>query len=113
MVDARQVIVNAIVYVNRTGCAWRCLPNDFPPWRHIAVDATGLVLAVVIITASVQDRDADRPCCGTCPAAAPAATSGGPKATRSWSAGHGRPDNPAPRHPEAVTTKSTIHLDAS
>jgi transposase len=51
MVHARRVIVNAIVYVNRTGCAWRYLPNDLPPWRHIAVDATGLVLAVVIITA--------------------------------------------------------------
>jgi len=30
------------------------------------------VLAVVITAASVQDRDAARPCCGTCPAAAPA-----------------------------------------
>ena len=29
--------------------------------RHIAVDATGLVLAVVITAANVQDRDAARP----------------------------------------------------
>ena len=29
--------------------------------RHIAVDATGLLLAVVITAASVQDRDAARP----------------------------------------------------
>jgi putative transposase len=29
------VIVNAIVYVNRTGCAWRYLANDFPPWRTV------------------------------------------------------------------------------
>jgi len=29
--------------------------------RHIAVDAAGLVLAVVITAASVQDRDAARP----------------------------------------------------
>ena len=29
--------------------------------RHIAVDATGLVLAVMITAASVQDRDAARP----------------------------------------------------
>jgi transposase len=35
MVHARRVIVNAIVYVNRTGCAWRHLPNDFPPWRTV------------------------------------------------------------------------------
>jgi transposase len=35
MVHARRVIVNAIVYVNRTGCAWRYLPNNFPPWRTV------------------------------------------------------------------------------
>jgi len=131
LVHARRVIVNAILYVNRTGCAWRYLPKDFPPWRtvygyfaawrdngtlarlhdqlraqariaagrdprptaavidsqsvraadtvpkasrgwdnakkvngrkrHIAVDTAGLVLAVVITAASVQDRDAARP----------------------------------------------------
>ena len=130
-VHARRVIVNAILYVNRTGCAWRYLPKDFPPWRtvygyfaawrdngvlqqlhdrlrdqariaagrdprptaavidsqsvraadtvpkasrgwdnakkvngrkrHIAVDTAGLVLAVVVTAASVQDRDAARP----------------------------------------------------
>jgi len=130
-VHERRVIVNAILYVNRTGCAWRYLPKDFPPWRtvygyfaawrdtgvlqqvhdrlrdlvrtaggrdpqptaavidsqsvraadtvprasrgwgnakkvngrkrHIAVDTAGLVLAVVVTAASVQDRDAARP----------------------------------------------------
>jgi putative transposase len=25
-------IVNAILSVVRTGCAWRCVPNDVPPW---------------------------------------------------------------------------------
>jgi transposase len=124
-------IVEAILYLDRTGCAWRYLPGDFPPWqtvygyfaawrddgtlarlhdtlraqvraaagrnpeptaavidsqsvraadtvpkatrgwdnakkvngrkRHIAVDATGLLLAVVITAASVQDRDGARP----------------------------------------------------
>jgi transposase len=29
------VVVNAIVHVNRTGCAWRYLPNDLPPWRTV------------------------------------------------------------------------------
>jgi putative transposase len=126
-----RTIVEAILYVDRTGCAWRYLPSDFPPWqtvygyfaawrddgtltrlhdtlrelvrtaagrhpqpsaavidsqsvraadtvpkasrgwdnakkvngrkRHIAVDTTGLLLAVVITAASVQDRDAARP----------------------------------------------------
>jgi transposase len=124
-------IIEAILYVDRTGCAWRYLPADFPPWRTvygyfaawrddgtlarlhdvlraqvraaagrdveptaavidsqsvraadtvpqasrdwdsakkvngrkrpIAVDAMGLMLAVVITAASVQDRDAARP----------------------------------------------------
>ena len=124
-------IIEAILYLDRAGCAWRYLPSDFPPWptvygyfatwrddgtlarlhdalrarvraaagrdgeptaaiidsqsvraadtvprasrgwdnakkvngrkRHIAVDAMGLLLAVVITAASVQDRDAARP----------------------------------------------------
>lgn len=28
----RREIVNAIFYVARTGCAWRLLPHDLPPW---------------------------------------------------------------------------------
>ena len=126
-----RAIVDAILYLDRAGCAWRYLPDSFPPWptvygyfaawrddgtlarlhdalraqvraaagrdpeptaavidsqsvraadtvprasrgwdnakkvngrkRHIAVDAMGLLLAVVITAASVQDRDAARP----------------------------------------------------
>ena len=29
------VIVNAILYVNRTGCQWRMLPLNFPPWQTV------------------------------------------------------------------------------
>ena len=118
-------IVNAFMYVARTGCQWRALPHDFPPWksvfgyftrwrkagivdaihdalrdhlrtadgrsisptlgivdsqsvkttevaesrgfdagkkvkgrkRHIMVDTLGLLMAVVVTTANVQDRD--------------------------------------------------------
>ena len=28
-------IVEAILYVDRTGCAWRYLPADFPPWQTV------------------------------------------------------------------------------
>ena len=28
-------IVNAILYVTRTGCQWRMLPRDFPPWPTV------------------------------------------------------------------------------
>jgi transposase len=31
----RREIVNAIFYVLRTGCAWRMLPHDFPPWQTV------------------------------------------------------------------------------
>ncbi len=123
--DLRE-IVNAILYIVKTGCQWRMLPGDFAPWksvyyyfsvwkkteifemlheslvekvrvkegrkeeptvgiidaqsvkntlvrsenkgidagkkikgikRHIIVDTLGLILAVVIQSASVQDRD--------------------------------------------------------
>ncbi len=32
--DLREV-VNAILYVNRTGCAWEYLPHDFPPFKTV------------------------------------------------------------------------------
>jgi putative transposase len=121
----KREIVNAILYVLRTGCAWRFVPNDLPPWgivyhyfwrwqkdgtwkrindvlrgdlrvlagrnrqpsagiidsqsvkttdrggdhgfdsakkvngrkRHILVDTLGLLLAVVVTAANVQERD--------------------------------------------------------
>lgn len=121
----RRWVLNAIFYVVRTGCQWRQLPQDFPPWktvytvfwrcrrsgawkrihdalrelerkrqgkhatptvaivdsqsirtaeggedrgydagkkitgrkRHLAVDTLGLVLAVVVHTADLQDHD--------------------------------------------------------
>ena len=31
----RRAIVNAILYVNRTGCQWRALPHDFPKWKSV------------------------------------------------------------------------------
>ncbi len=32
--DMRQVI-NAIFYVTRTGCPWRYLPREYPPWQTV------------------------------------------------------------------------------
>lgn len=130
-VPSRRVIVDAIMYLVRTGCAWRYLPAQYPPWqtvygyfaawradgtldrlhdalreqvraaagrnpqpsaavidsqpvraadtvpgdsrgwdngkkvngrkRPIAVDTLGLLLAMVVTPASVQDRDGARP----------------------------------------------------
>ena len=33
-VELREVI-NALRYMVRSGCAWRCLPHDFPPWPTV------------------------------------------------------------------------------
>ncbi|MER5806565.1 IS5 family transposase [Streptomyces mirabilis] len=32
--DLRE-IMNAILYVDRTGCQWAYLPHDFPPWQSV------------------------------------------------------------------------------
>jgi len=32
--DLREV-VNAVLYLVRTGCQWRMLPHEFPPWRTV------------------------------------------------------------------------------
>jgi putative transposase len=34
-VDIRRVI-DAILYINRTGCQWRLLPHDFPKWKLVS-----------------------------------------------------------------------------
>jgi len=31
----RREIVNAILYVLRTGCQWRALPHDLPAWKTV------------------------------------------------------------------------------
>ena len=31
----RRTIVNAIFYITRSGCQWRMLPKDFPPWEVV------------------------------------------------------------------------------
>lgn len=31
----RREILNAIFYILRTGCQWRNLPHDFPPWQTV------------------------------------------------------------------------------
>ncbi|WP_346280390.1 IS5 family transposase, partial [Pseudonocardia sp.] len=32
---ARRAVLDAILYVVRTGCSWRQLPADFPPWQTV------------------------------------------------------------------------------
>jgi len=140
----RREVVNAILYVLRTGCSWRQLPKDHPPWatvywhfarwrkdgsldglhdalrdqvrrtegrseqptaaiidaqsvkgaatvgalsrgfdagkkvngrkRHVVVDTIGLLLLVMVTTASVQDRDGAHPVLAAMSTAFPAVT---------------------------------------
>lgn len=30
-----RIVINALRYVVRSGCEWRLLPNDFPPWQTV------------------------------------------------------------------------------
>jgi len=34
-VHNRREILNALFYVLRTGCQWRSLPHDLPPWKSV------------------------------------------------------------------------------
>ncbi len=31
----RRMVLEAIVYVMQTGCGWRGLPDQFPPWQTV------------------------------------------------------------------------------
>ncbi|GFY79985.1 IS5 family transposase [Trichonephila inaurata madagascariensis] len=72
-----RTIINAIRYMMRTGCQWRQLPKDFPPWKTVyscnsrlkksgiwqeihdflVKKYCGLVIAAEVHSASIQDRD--------------------------------------------------------
>ncbi len=34
-IHALREVLNAVFYVLRSGCAWRLLPHDFPPWKTV------------------------------------------------------------------------------
>jgi putative transposase len=34
-IHARREMINALLYIVRTGCAWRMLPHDLPPWEAV------------------------------------------------------------------------------
>ena len=174
-VHSRRRVVDAILYVDRTGCAWRQLPHDFPPWatvfwyfkrwredgvvdrihdalrdrvrdasragpawprpacvdaqsvkgadtvgaavrgfdagkkvngrkRHVVVDTMGLLLAVVITSASVQDRDGARTVLDRLKMAMPVAVAAvGRRRLRRQTGRLGRPGCPHHRRDRAQT----------
>ena len=68
----RREIVNAILYVVRSGCPWRYLPTDLPPWQTVywyfvrweEAGVTERLLARLRITARVQQGRAPEPSAG-------------------------------------------------
>jgi putative transposase len=34
-IHASRTILNAVFYVLKSGCPWRLLPKDFPPWKRV------------------------------------------------------------------------------
>ena len=34
-IHARREMINALLYLVRTGCQWRMLPHDLPPWEAV------------------------------------------------------------------------------
>lgn len=32
---SKRLLVNAVLYLTQTGCQWRQLPIDFPPWPTV------------------------------------------------------------------------------
>ncbi|MDV6344147.1 transposase [Nitrosomonas sp. Is37] len=32
---SKRIIVNAILYISKTGAQWRMLPMNFPPWKTV------------------------------------------------------------------------------
>jgi transposase len=68
----RRAIVDAILYVVRTGCAWRQLPVDFPPWQTVywyfnrweEAKATEKILPVVRAQLRLQEGRNPEPSAG-------------------------------------------------
>ena len=67
-VHSRREMLNALLYIARTGCQWRMLPHDLPPWEAVYAFLRRLVernlLEKINDTLRVQirveeDREAD------------------------------------------------------
>src|SRR5882757_2715390 len=60
---AMRTIVDAIVYMVRTGCQWRLIPNDFPPfttvqyWFYGWRDSGFLDQALSVLSMAAREQD--------------------------------------------------------
>src|SRR3982074_2625499 len=59
-VHARRELVNAILYVLRSGCPWRLVPHDLPAWRPVSWSfrrsRDGGIWAQVLVALRMQVR---------------------------------------------------------
>ncbi|MBQ0906754.1 IS5 family transposase [Micromonospora sp. U21] len=68
----RREVVNAILYVVRSGCPWRYLPADLPPWQTVywyftrweEAGVTEKLLATLRVKARVQQGRTSEPSAG-------------------------------------------------
>lgn len=37
MTHTKKSIVDAILYVLKSGITWRMMPNDLPPWKRLGI----------------------------------------------------------------------------
>lgn len=86
-------IINAILYLNKTGCQWRMLPQHFPPWpcvydHYRRLRLRGLWEQMLLqLNARVRQKKAARP--------GPATSSLIPRASK-----------PAPKEPRGAFTEA-------
>ena len=33
---SKRELINAVLYLNKAGCQWELLPNDFPPYKTVS-----------------------------------------------------------------------------
>ena len=52
-VDLREVF-NAILFLARTGCGWRMLPKDFPPWQT-STGGSGAFFVCLLLFQTIHD----------------------------------------------------------
>jgi transposase len=101
---SRREVVNAIRYLARSGCAWRYLPTDFPPWETVywyfaRWDREGIVDRLCTVLREqlrVRQGRHPHPSAAAMDSQSVRAADTAPKATRGWD--NGKKVNGRKRH---------------
>ncbi len=81
-VNVREVL-NAVLYLTRTGCQWRNIPNEFPPWGTVTITIAAIGASTApgrLFTTPCASRSGPKKRGAKLPRARP--TSSMPKASR-------------------------------